>query len=144
MVDVSSKNVTERKAQARAVIDLPAEIVEQLTDDEIHVKKGPVFQTAILAGIMAVKKTSDLIPLCHPLPISKSSIDIKVNGNQVFVNCQVKVSGKTGVEMEALTGASVAALTIYDMCKGFSHDITIKNIQLIQKSGGKRDFSRSA
>ena len=144
MVDVSAKDVTERKAQARAVIELPSEIVEQLTDDEIHVKKGPVFQTAILAGIMAVKKTSDLIPLCHPLPISKSSIDIKVNGNEVFVDCLVKVTGKTGVEMEALTAASASALTMYDMMKWTGQNITISDIKLLEKSGGKSgDYCRS-
>jgi len=107
-------------------------------------KKGPVFQTANLAGIMAAKKTSDLIPLCHPLPISKCKIDIRLNDlNQVVISCTVKTTGKTGVEMEALTGASIAALTIYDMCKAFSHDIKIMETQLMEKKGGKTDFERN-
>jgi len=134
MVDVSGKSVTQRTAIAQSIVQLPDEIVALLTNDEISTRKGPVFQTAILAGIMAIKKTSELIPLCHPLPITKSNI--------VVINCEVKVEGKTGVEMEALTGASVAALTIYDMCKGFSQNIIIKATRLIKKTGGKSDYER--
>ena len=144
MVDVGDKNVTERVARARATMDIPIEIIQNFKGDELMTKKGPVFQTAILAGIMAVKKTSDLIPLCHPLPITKCNVDIRLNNsNEVVIICEVKVTGKTGVEMEALTGASVAALTIYDMCKGFSHDIVIKQIKLMAKSGGKTDYKRT-
>lgn len=143
MVDVGDKQITERIAKARSTIVMDDAIIQHLTNDEIHTKKGPVFQTAILAGVMAVKKTSDLIPLCHPLAINKCSVDIKVDGNkEIVIDCMVKVSGKTGVEMEALTGASVAALTIYDMCKGFSHNIIIKETKLIEKTGGKSDFKR--
>ena len=143
MVDVSDKKITQRTAVAQAVVQLPDEIIELLSDDEITTKKGPVFQTAILAGIMAIKKTSELIPLCHPLPITKSDIDISIDTErQVVINCEVKVDGKTGVEMEALTGASVAALTIYDMCKGFSQNIVIKATRLIKKTGGKSDYER--
>jgi len=144
MVDVSEKAVTTRLAKACSVVILPSEVVDIIQKDEIHTKKGPVFQTAILAGIMGAKKTSDLIPLCHPLPISKCDIDISISENQqVIITCEVKTTGKTGVEMEALTGASVAALTIYDMCKAFSHDIIIETTQLQSKSGGKRNFERT-
>lgn len=143
MVDVSSKSVTHREAVAISKVLLSPEILGILQNDEIHTKKGPVFQTAILAGIMAIKKTSELIPLCHPLPITKCSIDISINEyNEVIITSTVKVDGKTGVEMEALTGATIAALTIYDMCKGFSHDIVISETKLMKKTGGKRDFER--
>ncbi len=143
MVDVSDKSITTRTAIAQSIVQLPNEIVSLLDDDEISTKKGPVFQTAILAGVMAIKKTSELIPLCHPLPITKSNIDISIDDDrQVVINCEVKVEGKTGVEMEALTGASVAALTIYDMCKGFSQNIIIKATRLIKKTGGKSDYER--
>ena len=141
MVDVSEKQVTERVAIARSIVELDQAIIDQLENDEIHTKKGPVFQTAILAGIMACKKTSDLIPLCHPLGLTKAAIDIQINENkEVVILCTAKIVAKTGVEMEALTGASVAALTIYDMCKGFSHNIVIRETRLINKTGGKSDF----
>lgn len=143
MVDVSVKDVTERTATARTLVLLDDEIISRLESEEIHTKKGPVFQTAILAGIMAAKKTSDLIPLCHPLGLDKCTIDIAINEKkEVEIVCITKVSGKTGVEMEALTGASVAALTIYDMCKGFSHNIEIRETKLMEKRGGKSDFIR--
>ena len=143
MVDVSDKSITQRTAIAESIVQLPHEIVDLLKHDDISTKKGPVFQTAILAGIMAIKKTSELIPLCHPLPITKSDIHITVaDDRQVVIICEVKVEGKTGVEMEALTGASVAALTIYDMCKGFSQNILIKATRLIKKTGGKSDYER--
>lgn len=143
MVDVSLKAATERTATAQTLVILDNEIVSRLENDEIHTKKGPVFQTAILAGIMAAKKTSDLIPLCHPLGLDKCTVDISINEKkEVVIHCTAKVSGKTGVEMEALTGASVAALTIYDMCKGFSHNIEIRSTKLMEKKGGKSDFKR--
>jgi cyclic pyranopterin phosphate synthase len=143
MVDVGTKEVTRREARAESTIVLGEEIMVLLEGDELHTKKGPVFQTAILAGIMAAKRTSDLIPLCHPLPLEKIGIDIQVNeAREVVVTCTAIITGKTGVEMEALTGASVAALTIYDMCKAFSHDIVIRETKLMAKSGGKRDFER--
>ena len=144
MVDVSVKNVTERIAIARTVVVLDDEIVARLENDEIHTKKGPVFQTAVLAGIMAAKKTSDLIPLCHPIGLDKCTVDIKLNEDkEVEILCTTKIAAKTGVEMEALTGASVAALTIYDMCKGFSHNIEIRETKLMEKRGGKSDFTRA-
>ncbi len=141
MVDVSEKAVTSRTAQARSIVIVNEEILSHFKGDEIHTKKGPVFQTAILAGVMAVKQTSNLIPLCHPLMISKCDVKIHINDkDEIVIDCQVKVEGKTGVEMEALTGASIAALTIYDMCKAFSHDIVIKETRLMSKSGGKSEF----
>ncbi|MDG1104838.1 MAG: cyclic pyranopterin monophosphate synthase MoaC [Cyclobacteriaceae bacterium] len=141
MVNVSDKGVSHRIAIARSRVILAPEILEQFQKDEIHTKKGPVFQTAILAGIMASKKTSELIPLCHPLGLDGCNVTIELNDSQeVEIICTVKTSGKTGVEMEALTGASVAALTIYDMCKGFSHHILIKETRLLEKTGGKNDF----
>jgi cyclic pyranopterin phosphate synthase len=143
MVDVSEKAVTQRIAVAQSKLILNREIMSHLKGDDIQTKKGPVFQTAILAGVMAAKKTSDLIPLCHPLPISKCDVSIEIDEqDNVIVQCVVKTEGKTGVEMEALTGASVAALTIYDMCKAFSHDIKIVETQLMEKAGGKNDFKR--
>lgn len=143
MVDVGAKAVTRREARAQSTVVLGEKIMDLLEGDELHTQKGPVFQTAILAGIMAAKRTSELIPLCHPLPLEKISVDIEVNdAREVIVSCTAVISGKTGVEMEALTGASVAALTIYDMCKAFSHDIVIRETKLMGKSGGKRDFVR--
>ncbi len=144
MVDVSAKQITTRTAVARAVVVLDEAIMDRLEHDEIHTKKGPVFQTAILAGIMGAKRTSDLIPLCHPIGLDNCTVDIHVNSErEVVIDCTARVEGRTGVEMEALTGASVAALTIYDMCKGFSHDIEIRETKLMKKTGGKRDFERA-
>lgn len=143
MVDVGQKNITERSATAQTIVILEEEILANLKNEDIHTKKGAVFQTAILAGIMAAKKTSDLIPLCHPLPLNKVSVTIEINDKkEVVIQCITKVTGKTGVEMEALTGATVAALTIYDMCKGFSQNILIKETKLMKKTGGKTDFER--
>ncbi|MFN8429562.1 MAG: cyclic pyranopterin monophosphate synthase MoaC [Spirosomataceae bacterium] len=144
MVDVGSKAVTHRVAQARSVVELSDEIMAHFQNDDIKTKKGPVFQTAIVAGIMAAKKTGELIPLCHPIGMDNCQISIKVSGkNTVEILCEASVHGKTGIEMEALTGASIAALTIYDMCKALSHDIVIKETRLIKKIGGKMDFDLS-
>jgi cyclic pyranopterin phosphate synthase len=143
MVDVGDKAVTERTATARTKVELGSEIIEALTKVEFNTKKGPVFQTAILAGIMGAKKTSDLIPFCHPRALTKVQLQIEVNlPNEVIIECTAKLKGKTGVEMEALTGASIAALTLYDMCKAFSHNIIIKETRLIEKRGGKSDFTQ--
>lgn len=143
MVDVSPKAITYREAKARSIVWLGEEIMSQFSEGEIVTKKGPVFQTAIIAGTMAAKKTHDLIPLCHPLQLEKIKVLIEVlDKESIQIDCRVGLTGKTGVEMEALTGASVAALTIYDMCKAFSHDIRIVETQLMAKSGGKRDFER--
>ena len=142
MVDVSAKDATERVAHARTIVRLPAEVLAELDGDDIATKKGPVFATAIIAGVMAAKKTHELIPFCHPLGLENCNITIEVDGSDAVIDCRCKVHHKTGVEMEALTGASVAALTIYDMCKALSHDIVIAETRLMAKSGGKRDFER--
>jgi cyclic pyranopterin phosphate synthase len=143
MVDVGGKAVTKREAHARSVVVLPQEVLAALEGDEIQSKKGPVFATAIIAGVMAAKKTHELIPFCHPLGLDNCSIAIALDGDRALIDCHCKVTHKTGVEMEALTGASVAALTVYDMCKALSHDIVIAETRLMMKTGGKQDFHRA-
>jgi len=144
MVDVGEKLVTRRTAVARAIVNLPDEVLENFESGDIRTKKGAVFQTAIIAGVMAAKRTGELIPLCHPLGLDNCQIQISLNERrEVILECTAAVTGKTGVEMEALTAASIAALTIYDMCKAFSHDIVIREIKLMEKTGGKRDFKRN-
>lgn len=141
MVDVAPKTATRRTATARAIVFLPSEVLEKIDGPELVSKKGPVFQTAILAGIMAAKKTGALIPLCHPLGLENCRVDIFFDEKKrAVVECTASLTGKTGVEMEALVGASIAALTIYDMCKALSHDIQILETKLISKTGGKKDF----
>ncbi len=144
MVDTSQKQPTLRTATARSVVLLPDNVLAELTvGDELRSAKGSVFQTAVLAGIMAAKKTGDLIPLCHPLGLDNCQIYIHLDDNQhVVIDCTATVNARTGVEMEALVGASIAALTVYDMCKALSHDIVILETKLMAKTGGKRDFSR--
>ena len=142
MVNVSGKKDTARTATAQARVWLGPDIVRQLKNDELVTRKGPVFQTAILAGIMGAKKTADLIPLCHPLGLDDCSITIHVEGEYALIHTSASLRARTGVEMEALTAAAVAALTIYDMCKAMSHDIRIESIQLLSKTGGKQDFIR--
>ncbi|MEL6592162.1 MAG: cyclic pyranopterin monophosphate synthase MoaC [Bacteroidota bacterium] len=143
MVDVGGKSITKRTATAQSIVFLGEEIMKQLTEGDIQTKKGPVFQTAVIAGTMAVKRTHELIPLCHPLLIEKIKFDIQpIDSRSIEIWCTVAMTGKTGVEMEALTGASVAALTIYDMCKAMSLDIQIVMTRLMAKAGGKRDFDR--
>lgn len=141
MVDVSEKKTTKRIAKARTVVTLTQGIMDLIESGEIQSKKGPVFQTAIIAGTMAAKKTGDLIPLCHPLGLESCDFEINTDGLDVIIDCTCSLTAKTGIEMEALTGASLAALTIYDMCKAISHDIVIKETRLIAKSGGKSDFT---
>ncbi len=141
MVDVSEKQVSKRLARAQATVVLNEEILQHFTGNDIQTKKGGVFQTAIIAGIMGAKKTGELIPLCHSLGLENCHITIGFNAqNEVIIECTATITAKTGVEMEALTGASIAALTIYDMCKAFSHEIIIKEIKLLEKRGGKSDF----
>lgn len=142
MVDVSQKEETVREAHAQTVVQLPDEIVQHISGEEIGSKKGPVFSTAIIAGVMAAKKTHELIPFCHPVGLDDCSISIRMQGDEAVIDCRCKVRHKTGVEMEALTGASVAALTVYDMLKAMSHDIVIRDTRLMAKTGGKRDFRR--
>jgi len=144
MVDVGSKKTTKRIARAQATVFLPNEVMTHFDGTDVNTKKGGVFQTAILAGIMAAKKTSDLIPLCHPLALDNCSVDIKVdNANELIINAEASIESKTGVEMEALTAATVSALTVYDMCKALSHNIIIKEIKLLSKTGGKSDYERA-
>ncbi len=141
MVDVGGKAITRRSATARSIVVLDDEILLHFGDADIRTKKGPVFQTAVLAGVMAAKRTGELIPLCHPLGLENCQLNIYLNEKkEAVVECTANLTGKTGVEMEALTGASIAALTIYDMCKAFSHNIVIKETRLIEKTGGKQDF----
>ena len=138
MVDIGHKEASFRTAHASTIVVIPPEILSALKDGDIKSPKGPVFQTAIVAGTMACKKTSELIPFCHPIGLEDCRIEINVNENkEIVIDCFVSVLNKTGVEMEALTGASVTALTIYDMCKGLSHEIAIKETRLIEKRGGK-------
>lgn len=142
MVDVGGKAVTMRTATAQARVRFPAHVAEALREHRFNTAKGPVFQTAIIAGTMAAKRTHELIPFCHPLGLESCEFTITMEGDDALVRCQVGVQHKTGVEMEALTGASVAALTIYDMCKALSHQIEILQTRLIHKQGGKSDLSR--
>jgi len=142
MVNVSEKRISKRVAKAQAVVQLGKKIVSQMKGDELITKKGPVFHTAIIAGVMAAKRTHELIPFCHPLALEDCKINISVKKNKAIINTEAVITSKTGVEMEALTAASVAALTIYDMCKALSHNIVIEDIKLMEKSGGKKDFVR--
>jgi len=144
MVDISGKVPSARSALALARVWLPEAVRAALTPaGELISKKGPVFQTAIIAGTMAVKKTAELIPFCHPLPLESCKFHLQLNaaGDEVEIYCRVKVTHHTGVEMEALTGASVAALTVYDMCKALSQELVIRETRLLQKTGGKHDFT---
>ena len=136
MVDISEKSVTERKAVAVARVRLGTELAELLKDTG-NTKKGPVLQTAVIGGIQGAKQTSDLIPMCHPLPLSGVDVDIEVEGDYAFIKVTAKTTGRTGVEMEALTGASLAALTLYDMCKSVTKSMEIESVYLLEKTGGK-------
>jgi cyclic pyranopterin phosphate synthase len=140
MVDVGDKAVTARVAVAEARVRFPRAVADALRAGGMHSAKGPVIDTAIVAGTMAAKRTHELIPFCHPLAIERCRIEADfVSGTELAIRCEVAVSHKTGVEMEALTGASVAALTVYDMCKALSHEIAIVDVRLLEKSGGRRD-----
>jgi cyclic pyranopterin monophosphate synthase len=143
MVDVGDKQITRRTAAAEAIVRLPPSVARALRASGHRTRKGPVFDTAIIAGVMAAKRTHELIPFCHPLGVENCSVTIvHRKATQIVVRSEVSVHHRTGVEMEALTAASVAALTIYDMCKALSHDILITGIRLLHKSGGRRPFER--
>lgn len=143
MVDVGDKAISRREATAEAQVRLPTAVARALAASGHRTHKGPVFDTAVIAAVQAVKRTHELVPFCHPLPIDHCDLDIESSrGGLVRIRCTVRTTHKTGVEMEALTGATVAALTLYDMCKALSHDIVIEKIHLIEKRGGKQDFKR--
>jgi cyclic pyranopterin phosphate synthase len=145
MVDVGAKEITHRVAVAEARVRLPRSVAQALRASGHRTKKGPVFDTAIVAGVQAAKRAHELIPFCHPLGIENCQLHIEHRqALEIVVRCEVSVHHRTGVEMEALTGAAVAALTIYDMCKALSHDIEISGVRLLAKSGGRRKFARSA
>ncbi len=139
MVAVGDKAITHRIAEAEARVRLPAVVARALRSSGHRTAKGPVFDTAIVAGVMAAKRAAELIPFCHPLPIEHCVIRIgRAAGNVLRIRCRVETHHRTGVEMEALMGASIAALTVYDMCKALSHDIRIVEVRLLRKSGGRR------
>jgi len=143
MVDVGAKRVTARSAIAQATVRFPLAVARVLKKNGMQAKKGPVIDTAIIAGTLAVKRTHELIPFCHPLAIERCAFTIEfATPTELSIRCEVAVSHKTGVEMEALTGATVAALTVYDMCKALSHEIVIAEVRLLGKSGGKREVRR--
>jgi cyclic pyranopterin phosphate synthase len=141
MVDVSDKTPTRRTAVAQTRVLFPADVAAALRENGLRSPKGPVFDTAIIAGVMGAKRTHELIPFCHPLGIESCRITIDLEGNSALIRCSVSVYHKTGVEMEALTGASIAALTLYDMCKALSHDIVISDTRLVAKDGGKHAYA---
>jgi cyclic pyranopterin monophosphate synthase len=144
MVDVAGKAVTQRVAVAEARVRMPRTVARALRASGHRTGKGPVFDTAIVAGVMAAKRTHELIPFCHPLGIERCELTIETGrANEIVVRCEVGVHHRTGVEMEALTGAAIAALTIYDMCKALSHEIEIVSVRLLEKSGGRRRFVRA-
>lgn len=142
MVDVSGKQATHRTARAQARVHLGPDVMAKLVASDLHTAKGSLVHTAIVAGIMAAKKTGDLIPLCHPLQTEHVQVHVQKDGDELVIECTASLHGKTGVEMEAMTGAAVAALTVYDMCKALSHRIEISSVKLMEKTGGKHDFIR--
>ncbi len=148
MVDVGGKPATRRTARARALVVLPPAVAALFDGDDIRGPKGPVFHTAVLTGTQAAKKASDLILLCHPLALDRCTFDIHLDApaadgrSTVVIECEVATVGRTGVEMEALAGVYGAALAVYDMCKGVSHDIVIAETRLLSKTGGRRDVSQ--
>ena len=140
MVDVGGKDVTDRRAVARAVVRMSPATLDAVRRGEAP--KGDVIGTARIAGIQAAKRTAELVPLCHPLPLSFVDVTADVDGEAVVLAAEARTSGKTGVEMEAMTAAAVAALTVYDMVKGLERGVEIADVVLLEKSGGKRDWRR--
>lgn len=143
MVDVGDKAVTLRTARARATVVFPSAVIDPAqAGEELRTKKGPVFETAMIAGVMAAKRTAELIPFCHSIPLEDCQVTVDWGApGEVVIECAVRATHKTGVEMEALTGAAAAALTVYDMCKALSHGIRIGEVMLLAKTGGKRDYT---
>lgn len=143
MVDVSAKRVTRRTARASARVRFPLDIWSVLQSKDFTLKKGSVLNVAVVAGTMGTKKTAELIPFCHSLPLESCDFVIEPDSHEpvIRVSCSVSCEAKTGVEMEALTGASVAALTIVDMTKSLGHGISIESVKLLEKTGGKQDFT---
>lgn len=144
MVDVSDKTPSKRTAVAESRVRFPPAVASALRENGLRSPKGPVFDTAIVAGVMGAKRTHELIPFCHPLGLESCRIAIELEGDTALIRCTVSVHHKTGVEMEALTGASIAALTIYDMCKALSHDMVIDDTRLVAKDGGKSTYALGA
>jgi cyclic pyranopterin monophosphate synthase len=144
MVDVGAKPATHRTAQAQARVTFPPEVAQALHAAGYVTPKGAVLTVAHIAGVMGAKATSQLIPLCHPLSLDRCDIAIRMEHDDAVIDCTVSCRGSTGVEMEALTGASIAALTIYDMCKALSHEIVIGEIRLVKKTGGRHDIGVAA
>lgn len=143
MVDVSGKEATAREACATCRVRFPAEVARQLRQNRLRSAKGGIVDTAIIAGTMAVKRTHELIPFCHPLPIDGCRLTVDWDGESTLrIDCHVRTVHRTGVEMEALTGATIAALTVYDMCKALSHAIVLGPAKLVGKRGGKHDVGR--
>jgi cyclic pyranopterin phosphate synthase len=143
MVDVGAKAVTARIASAQATVRFPRTVARALREGGMRAKKGPIVDTAIIAGTLAAKRTHELIPFCHPLAIERCEVQVEfANATDLHVRCEVAISHKTGVEMEALTGAAIAALTIYDMCKALSHEIVIADVRLLEKSGGRHEVRK--
>ena len=137
MVDVGAKPVTQRTAKAQALVRWPAAVYALLEQEEIHTPKGPVLHTAIIAGTMAAKRTAEIIPFCHPLGLERCTFSMTPEKTHLRIECTCAVAAKTGVEMEALTGAATAALTVYDMLKSASRDLVIEEVRLLAKTGGK-------
>jgi cyclic pyranopterin monophosphate synthase len=142
MVDVGGKDVTERRAVARAAVRMSAETLDAVRRGDAP--KGDVVGTARIAGIQAAKRTADLVPLCHPLPLSYVDVAVELDDTVVVLTAEARTSAQTGVEMEAMTAAAVAALTVYDMVKGLERGVTIETVELLEKSGGRHDWRREA
>lgn len=143
MVDVGGKAITRRTAHARVMVEFPRAAAAKLAENSYATAKGPVFHTAIVAGTLAAKRTHELIPFCHPLGLEDCQVEIAMEGDAAVIDCRVALHGRTGVEMEALTGATVAALTVYDMCKALSKGIVMREGRLLEKTGGKSGDWRS-
>ena len=140
MVDVSNKTTTTRKAIARCRVVFPPDAWDTLTESGFAGKKGPVLATAVVAGVQGAKRTSSLIPFCHPVALDACDVSFEESECSLEVTCAVTTTHRTGVEMEALSGASIAALAVYDMTKALSHSITVEDLRLVEKTGGKSDY----